>query len=56
MDLPNIYEQVFQMDAQAESFREGKKSITPGEMGLRDVKILMAIYESARNGGKRVTP
>lgn len=54
MDLPNIYEQVFQMDAQAESFSKGKQSITPGEMGLRDVKILMAIYESAKNGGKRV--
>lgn len=55
MELPNVYEQVFQMDAQAESFRKGEKSITPGEMGLRDVKILMAIYESAKNGGKPVT-
>jgi len=55
MDLPNVYEQALQMDGQAESFRKNQPSITPGEMGLRDVKILMAIYESARAGGKRVT-
>lgn len=54
MDLPNITEQVRQMDSQAESFRNNEESKTPGEMGLRDVKILMAIYESARNGGERV--
>ncbi|WP_299825953.1 Gfo/Idh/MocA family oxidoreductase [uncultured Pontibacter sp.] len=54
MNLPNIYEQVKQMDSQAESFRRNKPSIVPGEMGLRDMKILMAIYESAKAGGKRV--
>jgi predicted dehydrogenase len=55
MDYPNIFEQALQMDAQAQSFRSNKPSIVPGEMGLRDVKILMAIYESARSGGKRVS-
>ncbi|WP_224999121.1 Gfo/Idh/MocA family protein [Cesiribacter sp. SM1] len=55
MNLPNIYEQVQQMDGQAQSFRNNEPSIVPGEMGLRDMRILMAIYESARNGGKRVT-
>ncbi|WP_181305845.1 Gfo/Idh/MocA family protein [Rufibacter sp. XAAS-G3-1] len=54
MNYPNIFEQALQMDGQAESFRNNKPSIVPGEMGLRDVKILMAIYESARLGGKRV--
>ena len=54
MDLPNIYEQAMQMDGQAQSFRNNEKSITPGEMGIRDMKILMAIYESANNGGKKV--
>lgn len=54
MDLPNVYEQVRQMDGQAESFRKKKDSIVPGEMGLRDMKILMAIYESARNRGEKV--
>ncbi|ALJ00909.1 Gfo/Idh/MocA family protein [Rufibacter tibetensis] len=54
MNYPNIFEQASQMDGQAESFRNNKPSIVPGEMGLRDVKILMAIYASARDGGKRV--
>lgn len=54
MSLPNIYEQVRQMDSQAQSFKNNEDSIVPGEMGLRDVKILMAIYESAKNEGKRV--
>lgn len=54
MDLPNVYEQVHQMDHQAQSFLNNEETKVPGEMGLRDVKILMAIYESARAGGKRV--
>ncbi|WP_227006243.1 Gfo/Idh/MocA family protein [Rufibacter latericius] len=54
MNYPNIFEQAWQMDGQAESFRNNNSSIVPGEMGLRDVRILMAIYESARSGGKRV--
>lgn len=54
MDYPNVYEQVNQMDSQADSFRNNQESIVPGEMGVRDMKIIMAIYESAKNGGKRV--
>jgi len=55
MDFPSVYEQALQMDGQAESFRKGQKSITPGEMGLRDMKIIEAIYKSARSDGKKVT-
>lgn len=54
MDFPNIYEQARQMDSQAENFRNNRESIVPGEMGVRDMKIIMAIYESAQNNGKRV--
>ncbi len=54
MNLPNVFEQVRQMDGQAESFRKNEQSRVPGEMGVRDMKVLMAIYESARNGGKRI--
>jgi predicted dehydrogenase len=54
MGLPNINEQAKQMDGQALSFKNNEKSIVPGEMGLRDMKILEAIQESAKNGGKRV--
>lgn len=42
------------MDSQAQNFRNNEESKTPGEMGVRDMKILMAIYESANGGGKRV--
>src|SRR5690606_35226742 len=42
------------MDSQVESFRKGEQSKTSGEMGVRDMKIIMAIYESANNDGKRV--
>ncbi|MBC3542311.1 Gfo/Idh/MocA family oxidoreductase [Rufibacter sp. H-1] len=55
MNYPNIFEQARQMDGQAASFRNNTPSIVPGEMGLRDVKILMAIYDSARSGGKRIS-
>ncbi len=54
MDLPNIYEQAAQMDGQAQEIKNNQPSIVPGEMGLRDMKILMAIYESARQDGKRI--
>ncbi|WP_416445027.1 Gfo/Idh/MocA family protein [Leeuwenhoekiella sp. A16] len=54
MDFENVYEQANQMDSQATHFSKDQQSIVPGEMGLRDLKILMAIYESAEGGGKRV--
>ncbi|GAB3531715.1 Gfo/Idh/MocA family oxidoreductase [Pontibacter brevis] len=52
MDYPQVNQQARQMDGQAQSARENRKSKTPGEMGLRDVKILMAIYQAARTGNK----
>ena len=39
-----------EMDAFAQSILEGKPTKVSGEEGLQDVKILMAIYESARTG------
>jgi predicted dehydrogenase len=54
MDIPNVTEQVLQMDAQARDFKAGRTPVASGEMGLRDMRILMAIYESAENDGKRV--
>ncbi len=55
INLPNVYEQVQQMDGQAESFKNGTASKVPGEMGLNDMKILMAIYKSADQNGKRIS-
>ncbi|WP_162053902.1 Gfo/Idh/MocA family protein [Pontibacter pamirensis] len=52
MDYPQVNQQARQMDGQAQSFMENRQSRVPGEMGMRDVRILMAIYEAARTGNK----
>lgn len=54
MDFPQVNQQALQMDDFAQCVLNNQKSKVPGEMGIRDVKILMAIYEAARTG-KRVT-
>jgi predicted dehydrogenase len=41
------------MDDFALCVRENRESRVPGEMGLRDMKVIEAIYEAARTG-KRV--
>ena len=33
-----------------ECVMDGKEPLTPGEEGLRDLKLMMAIYEAARSG------
>jgi predicted dehydrogenase len=38
------------MDDFALCIREGRESRVSGEMGLRDMKIIDAIYEAARTG------
>lgn len=53
MNFSQVFEQVYQMDDFADCIINNRQSPVPGEMGLRDVKILMAIYEAARTG-KRV--
>jgi predicted dehydrogenase len=53
MNLGDIFEQVHQMDDFAKCVMSKQPSKVPGEMGLRDVKILMAIYEAAKTG-KRI--
>ncbi len=50
MDYPQVNQQARQMDAFAECIQQNQASRVPGEMGLRDVRILMAIYEAARTG------
>jgi predicted dehydrogenase len=52
MDLAEVNQQALQMDDFANCVLQKKKSKVPGEMGLRDVKILTAIYEAARTGKK----
>ncbi|WP_353719968.1 Gfo/Idh/MocA family oxidoreductase [Dyadobacter sp. 676] len=48
MGLENVNQQALQMDDFANCILNNKPTRVPGEMGLRDVKILMAIYEAAR--------
>ncbi len=44
------------LDEFAKAIKKGAKIFrTPGEMGLRDVKIIEKIYQSAENGGKLVS-
>jgi predicted dehydrogenase len=39
-----------EMDFFSQCIREGKELRTPGEEGLRDMKVITALYESARAG------
>jgi glucose-fructose oxidoreductase len=48
-----VPQQTLQMDDFAQCVIANKESRVPGEMGLRDMKIIEAIYESA-SSGKRV--
>lgn len=50
--FPQVNQQALQIDDFANCVLSNKKSKVPGEMGLRDVKILLAIYEAARSGKK----
>jgi predicted dehydrogenase len=38
------------MEHMSQCVMEDKTPLTPGEEGLRDLKIMMAIYEAARTG------
>lgn len=50
MAFPQVNQQALQMDAFASHILHGSENRGPGEMGVRDVKILYAIYEAARSG------
>ena len=50
---PAANQQALQMDDFVKCIREGRESQVSGEMGLRDMKVLEAIYASMAAGGKR---
>ena len=52
--VPPVNQQALQMDDFAQCVMQNRPTRVPSEMGLRDMKIIAAIYESAANGGKRV--
>ena len=39
-----------EMDHMSQCVMENKEPLTPGEEGLRDIKLMMAIYEAAKSG------
>ena len=47
MDLKNVNQQARQMDYFVDCVSNNKEILVPGEMGLRDMKILMAVYKAA---------
>ena len=51
---PHITHQTLQMDGMAELIFEGKEPIVPldGEEGVKDMKIIDAIFEAVKTGGK----
>jgi glucose-fructose oxidoreductase len=44
------WQQAKQMDDDATSIMEGKPMLVPGEEGLRDIRIVEAIYKCAATG------
>lgn len=50
IELPEVNQQARQMDEFALAVLEGKQPRVPGEMGRRDLIILMAIYKAAETG------
>ena len=54
IQLPDLDQFVLEMDDFAKCILENRPTRVPGEEGLRDMKIITAIYESARTG-KAVT-
>jgi len=49
-ELPVVDHFAVEMDHLSGCVMENKEPLTPGEEGLRDLKIMMAIYEAARSG------
>jgi glucose-fructose oxidoreductase len=50
--VDGFFQQAAQMDAFAADVINGTPSIVPGEMGLRDMRIIEAIYEASATGKK----
>ena len=50
VDLPQVDHFAAEMDHMAECVLAGKEPVTPGEEGLKDLKVIAAIYEAAKAG------
>jgi predicted dehydrogenase len=54
LDLPIVNHQAVQLDGMAQCIIGNKETSASGEEGLRDLKVIEAIYTSIREGGKRI--
>ncbi|GAB3169344.1 Gfo/Idh/MocA family protein [Telluribacter humicola] len=52
MNIENVNQQARQIDAFADCILNNKPTTVPGEMGLRDVQLIEAIYQAADTGQK----
>ncbi|UOQ71815.1 Gfo/Idh/MocA family protein [Hymenobacter cellulosilyticus] len=52
MNIQNVPQQARQMDDFADCILNNKPTRVPGEMGLRDIQLLQAIYRAAETGQK----
>ena len=56
IELKQTLQQAELLDAFAVAINQGNKTFrTPGEMGLRDIRIVERVYESAAKGGLKVS-
>jgi predicted dehydrogenase len=53
LKLPIVHHQTVQMDEMALCITQNKETTASGEEGLRDMKVIEAIYKSIADGGKR---
>lgn len=54
LDKPIANQQAAQMDDDARAILQDMPVMVPGEEGLRDIRIVQAIFKSAREDGKRI--
>lgn len=54
LQLPEVNHQAVQLDGMSRCIMEGTSTTATGEEGLRDMKVIEAIYKSIAQGGKRV--
>ena len=50
IDIPERNHFALEMDHLSDCVMQNKVPLTPGEEGLRDIKLIMAIYEAAKAG------
>ena len=54
ISFPHKRQQALQMDDFALHITQGTPNKVPGSMGLRDLKIVEAIYQSIKEGGRKI--